>query len=291
MPLGPEQPPTPQASWAGGASSGPAGQGVPMPCANCGAPMQLVSGPYLNSGLGLYCGYCRQSEPLPPDAAERVRYLGWRLTQLRQARENDEAPLRTIATLRRSWIPALVIFFVITVSQILRTLSTVQTLQKVAPEAVQSVLLPMVIALGMFAGYLSGYVGMARGYRRAVKPLLRARPPMAAGLAIRCRSCGGDLPNVHAPEVVCRYCGAPNQLDQELTTRASELLQTEISAYQARATKVYSQDAFRAPTQAFYRWGAIGAVVAMLVAAAALPLITAALGGGGGPPGTPSAAP
>ncbi|MBN1612778.1 MAG: hypothetical protein JW940_39515 [Polyangiaceae bacterium] len=252
-----------------------------MPCANCGAPTQLVSGPYLNSSLGLYCGYCRRSEPLPPDAAERVRYLQWRLMQLGQARENDEAPLRTVARLKRAWVPVLVVFFASTVLQISQTLSTVQAVQKAAPQAVHDVAFPMAIGLSMFAGYLFGYVGMLRGYRRAVKPLLRARPPMAAGLAIRCRSCGGDLPNVNAPEVVCRYCGAPNQLDKELTTRTGELLQAEISAYQARAAKVYSHDAFRAPTKAFYRWGAAGAVVALVVCVAAIQLVVAALGGGG----------
>jgi hypothetical protein len=293
MQPGSPQPPTPQAPWPGAAPSSSASsawsQGVPMPCSNCGAPMQLVSGPYVNSSLGLYCGYCRQSEPLPPDAAERVRYLGWRLMQLGQARENDEAPLRTVAMLRRAWVPVLVLFFILTAFQVFRTLSTVQALQKVAPQAVQDAAWPIAIQLGMFAGYLMGYVGMARGYRRAVKPLLRARPPTAPGLAIRCRSCGGDLPNVNAPEVVCRYCGAPNQLDEELTTRAGELLQAEISAYQARAAKVYSHDAFQAPTKAFYRWGAVGAVAALIVSSAAIPLITAALGGGGDArPGTPA---
>ena len=172
------------------------------------------------------------------------------------------------------------------------------TLQKTAPEAVKDIALPIVIGLSMFAGYLSGYVGMSRGYRRAVKPLLRARPPTAPGLAIRCRSCGGDLPNVNAratarlysdatsglpnvnaPEVVCRYCGASNLLDHELATRAGELLQAEISAYQARAAKIYSHEAFRAPTKAFYRWGAFGAIAMLIVSAAAIQLTASILGG------------
>ena len=250
-----------------------------MPCSNCGAPMQLVSGPYVHSNLGLYCGYCRQSEPLPPDAAERVRYLQWRLMQLGQAREDDEAPLRTVAALRRAWVPVLALFFIMTAFQAYQSLSLMHALQKTAPEAVKDVALPIVIGLSMFAGYLSGYVGMSRGYRRAVKPLLRARPPTAPGLAIRCRSCGGDLPNVNAPEVVCRYCGASNLLDHELATRAGELLQAEISAYQARAAKIYSHEAFRAPTKAFYRWGAFGAIAMLIVSAAAIQLTASILGG------------
>ena len=84
---------------------------------------------------------------------------------------------------------------------------------------------------------------------------------------------------MNAPEVVCGYCGASNLLDRELTTRAGELLQAEISAYQARAAKIYSHEAFRAPTKAFYRWGAVGAVATLIVSASVLPLIASVLGG------------
>jgi hypothetical protein len=281
--LAPQAPPPiwpPGPVYAG--PQGPANpQGVPMPCSHCGAPMQLVSGPYLNSGLGLYCGYCRQSEPLPPDAAERFRYLQARLMQLSQARQADEAPLRTVAMIKRAWIPVLLVFLVLTAQQVYQNISIMQSLEKSAPEAVGELATPMAVGIAMFAGYLFGYLGMARGYRAAVKPLLRARPPTAPGLSVRCRGCGGSLPAVNAPEVVCGYCGAPNLLDHDVTARAGELLQAEIAAYQARAQHVYSSSAFRAPANAFYRWGAAGAVIGLVVSFVAIKGITAAVVAGG----------
>lgn len=252
--------------------------GVPMPCAKCGAPMQVVAGQGAHGSVALFCGYCHRHEALPPDAAERVRYLQHRLALLKQVRENDEAPLRTVALLRRAWIPALLFLAFLGAQQLYQAFSTIRSLQTPAPEVVSAVLTPLPIQLGMLGGYAFGYLGMSFAYRRAVKPLLRAKPPVAAGVALRCRSCGGDLPSVTAPHVVCGYCAADNLLDNQVTRRASELLQQEIAAYQARAHDVYSTTAFRAPTKAFYLWGVIGAVAVALLAAGALKLIVPLLG-------------
>jgi hypothetical protein len=95
---------------------------------------------------------------------------------------------------------------------------------------------------------------------------------------VRCRSCGGDLPKTTAPEVACRYCQATNLLDAELTARAAELLQAEVTAYQARARSVAQSEAFRAPVSAFYRWAAGGAAVGLLVAGVAIAVFLATVG-------------
>jgi len=248
-------------------------QGVPMPCAKCGAPMQVVAGQGAYGSVGLFCGYCHRHEALPPDATERVRYLQNRLLLLKQVRENDEAPLRTVALLRRAWLPSLLFLAFLAAQQLYQGLSTIHSLQKTAPEAVSHMLTPLAIQMGLLSGYAFGYLGMSVAYRRAVRPLLRAKPPVAAGVALRCRSCGGDLPNVRAPHVACSYCSADNLLDNQVTRRASDLLQQEIAAYQARAHDVYSTDAFRAPTKAFYRWGVAGAVIVALLVAAAFKLV------------------
>lgn len=251
--------------------------GVPMPCSKCGAPMQVVAGEAAYGVAALFCGYCHQREALPPDAAERVRYLQHRLALLKQARENDEAPLRSIAALRRGWIPVLVLFGALTVHQLYQNVTTIRSLQKTAPEAVRHMVAPLTLQLALFGGYVSGYLGMSLAYQRAVKPLLRAKPPVAAGVGLRCRSCGGDLPSVRAAHVVCGYCFAHNLLDSQVTQRASQLLQEEIAAYQARANGVYSTDAFRAPTKAFYRWGIPGAVIIGVLVASVLPVLIALL--------------
>lgn len=278
MPGIPQVPPAPWASPMSALGSSADGSvGVPMPCGNCGAPMQLVTGPHLHSNLGLACGYCHRTEPLPADAAERVRYLQFRLLQLSQARQADEAPLRVVGTLRRAWLPAFAVLSVTVGVTVVQTVSTLQALKQSAPAEAHSYGMSMAVSLAVFFGYLSGYLGMSRGYRRSVQPLLRARPPRAAGLSIRCRSCGGDLPKVNAPEIVCQYCGATNLLDGALSAHASELLQAEIAAYQARANHVYSTEAFREPTKAFYRWGAAGATVGVVMGLVAISVILAAL--------------
>lgn len=243
--------------------------------------MQLVYGQAGYGSVGLFCGYCRQSEALSPDAAQRLRYLQHRLLLLKQVRENDEAPLRSVATLRRAWIPVFVVFAVLTVHSLHQNLTLIGKLQETAPEVVGELVTPLAIQMGLFGGYFFGYLGMSVAYRRAVRPLLRAKPPVAAGVALRCRSCGGDLPSVKAPHVVCSYCSAHNLLDAQVTRRASELLHQEIAAYQARAHNVYSTDAFRAPTKAFYRWGVVGALVVALLVGGALRLVLFVFGLGG----------
>lgn len=251
--------------------------GVPMPCSKCGAPMQVVAAQAGYGAGALFCGYCHQHEALPPDAAERVRYLQHRLALLKQARENDEAPLRSVSALRRGWIPVLLLFGAMTVHQLYKNVDLIRTLQKTAPEAVSHMVAPLTMQLALFGGYVSGYLGMSLAYKRAVKPLLRAKPPMAAGVALRCRSCGGDLPSVRAPYVICGYCSAHNLLDSQVTQRASQLLMEEIAAYQARANGVYSTDAFRAPTKAFYRWAIPGAVIIGVIVASVAPVFIALL--------------
>lgn len=239
--------------------------------------MQVVADVGAHGAVALFCGYCHQREALPPDAAERVRYLQHRLALLKQARESDEAPLRAVAMLRRAWLPALVLFAGMTGHQLYQNVTLARSLQKTAPEAVEYMVAPLTFQLAIFGGYVCGYLGMSLAYRRAVRPLLLAKPPVAAGVALRCRSCGGDLPDVNAPHVICGYCAAHNLLDRQVTERASQLLQEEIAAYQARAHGVYSTDAFRAPTKAFYRWAIPGAVIIGVVVASTLPVLFALL--------------
>ena len=269
-------PAAPVARSAEGAAS--SDTGLPMPCARCGAPMTLVSGPHLHSAFGLSCVYCAASEPLAADGAERARHLRLRLGQLQRARESDEAPLRTMATIKRAWIPALILLTAVFAIQIVQSLSVIDTVARAAPDALLQVAIPMAIPVVLLFGYFAGYLGMSRGYARAALPLLRARPPRAAGLAVRCRSCGGDLPPVQAPQVACGYCQATNLLDAALTARAAELLQAEVDAYQARARSVTQSEPFRAPVKAFYRWAAGGAVMGLLVGGAAVAILVASAG-------------
>src|SRR5690606_16757078 len=124
--------------------------------------------------------------------------------------------------------------------------------QKTAPEAVEYMVAPLTFQLAIFGGYVCGYLGMSLAYRRAVRPLLLAKPPVAAGVALRCRSCGGDLPDVNAPHVICGYCAAHNLHDRQQTERASQLVQEAIAAYQARSHDVNSTDTDPTSTCFYY---------------------------------------
>jgi hypothetical protein len=75
--------------------------------------------------------------------------------------------------------------------------------------------------------------------------------------------------------VVCGYCQATNLLDAALTTRAAELLEAEVQAYQARARSVAQSEAFRAPVKAFYRWAAAGAAIGLVIAGGAIAVLLA----------------
>jgi hypothetical protein len=145
-----------------------------------------------------------------------------------------------------------------------------RALGKLEPSQALSGLVPLAVSIGM----VSGWLGMRRVFSLQVRPILRARPPQAPGLAARCRNCGGHLPPVRAPQVLCSYCGASNLLDATLTANAAALLQQEAQAYRGQL-KPWARDAavFHAPARAFYLYGAVGAFIGLLALGLALFLL------------------
>lgn len=247
------------------------GQGSPAPCTTCGAPMQVTQPPSLHQNPELWCNHCGHREGLPADAAERHRHLRLRLLQLSRAREGAEAPLKTLQLINQSWPMAIAFSGFIGLYQSWNALNSWHRLGKI--ELVQALAgaAPLAVAFGM----LSGWLGMRHVFARELKPLLRARPPQQSGLAARCRNCGGDLPPVRTPEVICGYCGAPNLLDASLTTNAAALLAQEAQAYEKRL-RPWAQDpnVYLAPSRAFYRFGVLGAAIALVALAAVLFLLS-----------------
>lgn len=223
--------------------------------------MTVAAPQFLHQDPELSCQYCGRRETLPKDAAERHRHLRLRLLQVSRARESSEAPLQTLKQMTDAWVPSLLFMGAIGIYQSYGFLSNWQSLIKVAPQQAFFGGVPLAAAFGM----LTGWLGMRRAYKQRLIPLLRARPPQAPGLAVRCRNCGGDLPPVRAPQVMCQHCNATNLLDASVTANAAALLQQEAQAYQqhlkpwARGETVY-----QAPLRAFYLFGAIGAVIALL---------------------------
>lgn len=235
-------------------------EGLPTPCLGCGAPMTATETAGLHDALTLSCRFCARSETVPAEAAAQDRFLRLRLLQVRRAREAVEAPLKTFAMVRQSWSMALVVFVLIGGWQVWQAVS-------VAGKApLQSTLFALLGASGVL-GVLFGYAGMVRSFRRLVKPLLLARPPLSGGLEARCRGCGADLPPVRAAQVQCKYCGADNFLGAALARDVSELLAAEQTEYQRRALGGQSNDgsAFQQPARAFYRWMGAGAAATFVV--------------------------
>ncbi|MGC4093337.1 MAG: hypothetical protein QM756_36685 [Polyangiaceae bacterium] len=225
----------------------------------------------LHQNPELWCRHCGQREALPADAAELHRHLRLRLLQLTQAREASEAPLRTFKMLNDAWMPSMLFMLAMSAFQTYSYLASPGSLRaaRIEPTLVVYGAVPVAMAFGM----LSGWLGMRHVFSQQLKPLLRARPALQPGLAVRCRNCGGDLPRVHAPEVTCGYCGASNLLDQSVSANAAALLEREAQEYHQRM-RPWTRDThvFMAPTRAFYRYGMVGAVIGLVLASAGFSL-------------------
>lgn len=247
-----------------------AGYGVPAPCTACGAPMALTEASSLHSNPELTCRYCGHRESLPADAAERHRHLRLRLLQLTRAREAGEAPLRSFRAMNESWPIAIAFTSAMGLWQAWGSIRIWRANGITSvPQAVFSAL-PLAVALGM----LSGWLGMRHVFAKHLRPLMRARSPQHPGLSARCRHCGGELPALRAPEVTCGFCGAVNLLDAALTTQAAALLSKEVQEYHQRM-RPWARDpaTYLAPSRAFYRYGAAGVALALLIATATLLLL------------------
>lgn len=225
---------------------------------NLGATAGLHTVPELS------CAYCGRREALPGDAAARHRHLQLRLKQLERARLMVEAPLQSYRTVKLAMLPGLVVLTLVSVAQVNTLLATARV-----AATPPTVLLPVALTLGA----LVGSVAMTSSFRRLVRPALRARPPEAEGLALRCRSCGGPLPNVKQSSVRCGYCSAENLLDAALTRNVGALLAQEADSFRKRALgERPDPNRYNAPLRAFYSWGgaAAGVSFVLLLAAAAL---------------------
>jgi hypothetical protein len=238
--------------------------GVPAPCAMCGAPMTPTAAAHLHSNPEWACAYCGHREPFPADAAELHRYLRLRIVQLQRAREAAESPLRTFEMLKTAWVPGLVFMAVLGAFHAVRLVGSLRAGLELEPSTAVLTVMPIAVSFGVFAGWM----GMRRAFVRHLRPILRARPPRSPGLAARCRSCGGALPLLRAPQVKCGFCAATNVLDDALTTQVGALLAQEASDHRQRVQRWTDPRVYLAPSRAFYVFGAVGAVAVLMVGTA-----------------------
>jgi len=243
------------------AQGAPLGAGAPFPCAICGAPMVPPNAVALHQTPEWSCQYCGHREGLPPQEAERQRYLRLRLLQLSRAREQAEAPLTTFRTMNESWAFGAGIMLLVGAWQAYGFATGLASSGHVDPAQGLFMILPLAIAVGCVCGWL----GMRRVFALQLRSLLRARPPLQPGLVARCRGCGADLPAARAPELKCSYCNAWNLLDPTLARDAATLLANEAEEYRSRV-RPWSQDpkVYLAPARAFYLWAGVGAFITTL---------------------------
>jgi hypothetical protein len=239
---------------------------LPAPCLTCGAPMEPTDAEGLHGDPTLNCAYCGRSESMPADKAAQHRHLRLRLLQIQRTREAIEAPLKTFNMVRQAWAFGLVPIIIIGGYQAWQIFQTPRGLVPL-----QSLIFALII-FSVVPGVLAGYVGMMRTFKRLVRPYMLARPPLEQGLAARCRTCGGHLPPVRTPSVICTYCHANNFLDSSLARNASDLLAAERVEYDRRARGGQPDDgsAFQQPGIAFNRWMTIGAAISFVLGLAIL---------------------
>ena len=86
---------------------------VPIPCTHCGASMAEHASGHLHGAVVARCGFCGNAETLPPDIAERVRFLRLRLLQLRNPADLAEASARAVEQIRKTggvYVPCILAF-------------------------------------------------------------------------------------------------------------------------------------------------------------------------------------
>ena len=271
----------PATSFTAAAAPQTAPELVPIPCTRCGASMAEDATGYLHGAVIARCGFCGNAETLPPDLAERIRFLRLRLLQLRNAADLAEAPARTVEQIRKTggvYVPCVLLFGLVP----LLSSSTVRGAELAFDTAAKNPTLgalltmvgdltPLLIAPSILTGVAIGYVMMVRNFNRAVRPLLTARPPRSPNGRARCRTCGGELAVTPAPSVRCSYCQATNLLGRELTTQRAELLDREAKAYRERAQAFGRavSEPFKGPAHSFYASAAIVAASIFVLSNAA----------------------
>jgi uncharacterized Zn finger protein (UPF0148 family) len=220
-------------------------QQIPILCAQCGG----ATTPRDDGTLA--CPFCGHQDRLPDDQLGRALELKRRVTaaangvaQLR----GMESALGTIFESRGAFVRAAGPWLVLAPLILAYSLfSAWPHIEKAPPEfraglIANALLGPMFIAGILFAIFFAMTIGRFH-YRRKVRPLMYARSPRAPGLPVRCRACGGDLPDRRGPFIVCDFCRTHNLVTPEVQKHDARLLDEEQRFHRDRANKLVAQTA------------------------------------------------
>jgi uncharacterized Zn finger protein (UPF0148 family) len=220
-------------------------QQIPILCAQCGG----ATTPRDDGTLA--CPFCGHQDRLPDDQLGRALELKRRVT----AAANGVAQLRGMESAlghifesRGAFVRAAGPWLVL--APLILAYSLVSSwphIEKAPPEFRAGLIANALMGPMFLAGILLAiFIAMAIGrlhYRRKVRPLMFARSPRAPGMPVRCRACGGDLPDRRGPFIVCDFCRTHNLVTPEVQRHDARLLEDEHRFHRDRAHQLVAQTA------------------------------------------------
>lgn len=212
---------------------------VPMPCKVCGAPMKEISSGALNEPVRMKCAYCDAEENLPAESMERVTALRTRLAQMKWAQSAEQTTAQAFAMVgeRGLWIPGILVLLVFFGYQVKQAYDLFQKNSHQNAQVLGEILSNQGLMMGLLLGALFGTLAMFFTYRFSGRKTLLARPPLEPNHPMRCRQCGGDLPNQVGPFVTCAFCRAQNLVTKDIARNQAALLDQEVKEYRKRAAE------------------------------------------------------
>ncbi len=222
---------------------------VPIPCKTCGAPMKEMVPANVLEPVKVRCDYCHASETLPGDQGERAKALRTRLFQMKWAEDAAKGPALAMAqvTEKGYWIAVILFLSLFLGFQIFqqyqertRLVERIATLpREVQEQTIKGATTPFGgFSIGAMTGVMLGCIAMWVTYRKAVRPTLLARAPLHPNQPMRCRHCGGDLPQQTLGAFIsCRFCQAQNLVTNDIARNQAALLEKEIKEYRQRAAE------------------------------------------------------
>jgi hypothetical protein len=220
-------------------------EGTPILCRRCGSGMTLLA------NMSAQCRHCGAIDALPADELGRMLDIKNRLALAEQRTlqvRGVDATLAAIFEDRAAFWRVSGLY--LAVALLVTGLGSVQlvslpNLDSIPPEILLELLLnqaigPLIlVGVGFSFAVALGYG--RRHYRKAMRPLLVAKPPSQPGARARCRVCGGDLPEARSVDVRCGYCHSVNLIPKALHQGQAEALAREAEALKARITSASVQ--------------------------------------------------
>jgi len=194
--------------------------------------------------LDFRCPYCGTADKLPENELDRALELKGRVASAKRSAvqlERTQAALAHIFEDRWAFVRVQGTWLVLLVIVIAYALFGSWEHIANAPEEFRLGLILNALSGPMFIGGIAIAFAIAlligrAGYRRQVRPGLRARPPRQEGEPARCRTCGALLPDERGPLIRCSYCDTHNLVTADLQKNRASLLREEESAYRKKAS-------------------------------------------------------